>query len=213
MCKILYRAIPRHFLWVQGRAGHKMRMTSIWLSVIKPARSKTRTSLTDPEVEILQLIHENLAIFICFSYLSYPRHPSLLVLQTKTRRWATLLLSSCSSPITWRHSWAPRWTFLCMLSATAQKVPRAKNGTFWFAWMDSHDSTTILYLLCCSTVWDWNKVFWLSDSRVTWHQKIWNISTTVFFFFFFVFLKRLSSTQRFTATTEQISLLCPILIF
>ena len=33
----------------------------------------------------------------------------------------TLLLSSRSSPITWRCPWAPQWTFLCMLSASAQK--------------------------------------------------------------------------------------------
>ena len=34
---------------------------------------------------------------------------------------ATLLLSSCSSPITRRHQWAPHWTFLCMLSASVWK--------------------------------------------------------------------------------------------
>ena len=34
----------------------------------------------------------------------------------------------------------------------SQKVPRAKSGAFWFPWMDSHDSSTIQYLLCCSTI-------------------------------------------------------------
>ena len=25
----------------------------------------------------------------------------------------------------------------------SQKVPRAESGTFWFPWIDSHDSNTI----------------------------------------------------------------------
>ena len=29
----------------------------------------------------------------------------------------------------------------------SQKVPRTKSDTFWFSWMDSHDSSTILVLL------------------------------------------------------------------
>ena len=45
---------------------------------------------------------------------------SLLGLQRPEDR-ATLLIQSRSSPITQRHSWAPRWSVLCMLFASAQK--------------------------------------------------------------------------------------------
>ena len=62
-----------------------------------------------------------------FSYLSYLGHTSLLGLQTKTRRWATLLLSSRPSTITRRHPWTPWWTFLCMLSASARKSASHKK--------------------------------------------------------------------------------------
>ena len=38
-----------------------------------------------------------------------------------TEERPTPLFSSCSSPITRRRPWAPLWTFLCMLSASALK--------------------------------------------------------------------------------------------
>ena len=33
--------------------------------------------------------------------------------------------------------------FVHAICKCLKKVPRIKSGTFWFLWMDSHDSTTI----------------------------------------------------------------------
>ena len=62
-----------------------------------------------------------------FSYLSYLGHTSILGFQTRPEDRATLLLSSRSSPIIQRHPWAPRWTFLCMLSVSARKSASRKK--------------------------------------------------------------------------------------
>ena len=56
----------------------------------------------------------HIPIFIFLSYLGHP------LLQRPEDR-VTLPLSFRSSPITQRRSWAPRWTFLCMLLASAHK--------------------------------------------------------------------------------------------
>ena len=34
--------------------------------------------------------------------------------------------------------------FMHALRKRSQKVPHANSGAFWFAWTNSHDSTTIL---------------------------------------------------------------------
>ena len=80
----------------------------------------------------------------------------------------TFLLSSRSSPIIWRHSWAP-WPSVCACyPQVLTKVPRTESGTFWFPWTNSHDSTTIGYLLSCSTIRSWNQAF----PRDTEHKNI-----------------------------------------
>ena len=61
-----------------------------------------------------------LPFLIYFSYLFYLGHLSLLGLQRPEDR-ATLLLSAHSSPITRRHSRAPRQALLCMLLVSAHK--------------------------------------------------------------------------------------------
>ena len=111
-----------------------------------------------------------LLFFCIFSYLSYLEHPSLLGLQRPEER-ATFLLSSYSSPITQRHLWAPQWTFICMLCASARKsAPRGKwhvlvplNGFPWF----KHHSVA----LSSATIWHWNEVFPSSGSGVAYHWK------------------------------------------
>ena len=40
------------------------------------------------------------------------------------------------------HKLSGKWFSACYLQAF-KKVPHAKSGTFWFPWMDSHDSSTI----------------------------------------------------------------------
>ena len=106
-------------------------------------QSKTRTSLTDAgsaSGATFQCI-QFLPFLSVFSYLFYLGHPSLPGLQRPKDR--ATFLSSRSSPITRRHPWAPWRSVLCMPSASVQKkVPHPKSGTFWFAWTDSHDSTT-----------------------------------------------------------------------
>ena len=90
-------------------------------------RSKTRTNLTDSG-SASRATFQCMQFLSIFSYLSYLGHPSFLGLQRPEDR-ATLLLSSCSSLITRRCSWALRWTVLCMLFASAhKKCPVQKVG-------------------------------------------------------------------------------------
>ena len=106
-------------------------------------RSKTRTSVADPgsasggTFQCMQF----LPFFIYFSYLFYLGHLSLLGLQTKTRRQRNSS-TSCSFKShnleTFMSSAAS--AFVHATRKRSQKVPRAKSGTFWFPWMDSHDS-------------------------------------------------------------------------
>ena len=82
-----------------------------------------------------------LPFFIHFSYSFYLGHLSLLGLKTKTRRQRnSSTFSSCKSynPETFMSSAAS--DFVHATRKRSQKVPRAKSGTFWFPWMDSHDS-------------------------------------------------------------------------
>ena len=69
--------------------------------------------------------HSNAAcnFLICFSYLSYLGHPSLLYRTTdKDKKIKQFLFSfSCSSSITWRRSWDLRWMVLCMLFTSTCK--------------------------------------------------------------------------------------------
>ena len=85
-----------------------------------------------------------LPFFIYFSYLSYLGHLSLLGLQTKTRRQrnsSTFCSFKSYNPETFMSSAAT--AFMHATLKRSQKVPRAKSGTFWFPWMDSHDSRII----------------------------------------------------------------------
>ena len=53
---------------------------------------------------------------------------SQMYLSMKFARFQELILMlEWLSPITQRHPWAPRWTFLCMLSASAQKSTSRKK--------------------------------------------------------------------------------------
>ena len=87
-----------------------------------------------------------LPFFIYFSYLFYLGHLLLLGLQTKTRR------QSISSTFYSFKSYNPE-TFMssaanASVHATrkrSHKAPRAKSGAFRFPWMDSHDSSVLLY--------------------------------------------------------------------
>ena len=109
-------------------------------------RSKTRTSVADPgsasggTFQCMQF----LPFFIYFSYLFYLGHLSFLGLQTKTRRQrnsSTFSLFKSYNSETFMTSAAS--AFVHATRKRSQKVPRAKSGTFWFPWMDSHDSSTI----------------------------------------------------------------------
>ena len=108
-------------------------------------QSKTHTSIADPgstsggTFQCMQF----LPFFIYFSYLFYLGHLSLLGLQTKTRRQSnssTFSSFKSHNPETFMSSAAI--TFVHAVCKRSQ-VPRAKSGTFWFSWMDSHDSRTI----------------------------------------------------------------------
>ena len=79
--------------------------------------------------------------FIYFSYLLYLGHLSLLGLQTKTRRQRNSSTFCTFNPETFMSSAAS--AFVHAIRKRSQKVPRVKSGTFWFPWMDSHDSSTI----------------------------------------------------------------------
>ena len=59
---------------------------------------------------------------------------------------ATLLLSSRSNPITWGRPWAPWWTFLCMLSASAQKSTLHKKWHILVPldWFNHHPVALVL---------------------------------------------------------------------
>ena len=111
-------------------------------------------SAVKPAVQLLQIqeVHPvahssacNFCRFLSiFSYLSYLGHPSLLGLQTKTRRQSnssTFCSFKSHNPETFMSSAAT--AFVHATLKRSQKVPRAKSGTFWFPWMDSHDSSTI----------------------------------------------------------------------
>ena len=120
------------------------KQTSILQSLSQ--RSKTRTSVADPgsasggTFQCMQF----LPFFIYFSYLFYLGHLSLLGLQTKTRRQrnsSTFCSFKSHNPETFMSSAAS--AFVHATRKRSQKVPRAKSGTFWFPWMDSHDSSTI----------------------------------------------------------------------
>ena len=63
---------------------------------------------------------------------------------------STFCLFKSHNPETFMSSAAS--AFVHATRKHSQKVPRAKSGVFWFPWMDSHDSSTIQLLLCCSTI-------------------------------------------------------------
>ena len=115
------------------------------LSVVRPAVQNS-TNVADPgsasggTFQSMQF----LPFFIYFSYLSYLGHLSLLGLQTKTRTQrnsSTFCSFKSYNPETFMSSAAT--AFMHATLKRSQKVPCAKSGTFWFPWMDSHDSSII----------------------------------------------------------------------
>jgi hypothetical protein len=84
-----------------------------------------------------------------FSYLLYPGHLSLLGLQTRPEDRATPLLSPHSSPITRRHSWAPRQA---LLSCYSQALTKSASRKKWyvlvpldgFPWFNPHSIALVL---------------------------------------------------------------------
>ena len=143
-----------------------------------------------------------------FPYLSYLAHPSLLGLQTKTRRWATFLLSSYSDAITWRRSWAPWWMFLCILSTSTQIIiiTCTERGCFGFpGWIPM-----IQPLFCSSCVaiqwYETGMKFscWAVPELHTTSKTVISVQLRVFF----VSSKSLSSTQWFYSNcwTDESSL-------
>ena len=125
----------------------KGRQENAYTSQSLSQRSKTRTSVADPgsasggTFQCMQL----LPFFIYFSYLFCLDHPSLLGLQTKTRRQrnsSTFFSFKSHNPETFMSSAAT--AFVHATLKRSQKLPRVKSGTFWFPRMASRDSSTIL---------------------------------------------------------------------
>ena len=88
-------------------------------------------------------MHEFFAVFIYILIPVLSRSSSILGLQRPEDR-ATLLFSSRSSPITGDVHGLRGKRFCACYPQALEKVPRAESGTFWFPWMDSHDSSTSL---------------------------------------------------------------------
>lgn len=78
-------------------------------------------------------MHVIFDVLSMFSYLPYTGHLSPLGLQTKPKHRATLQISACSSPIPGDvHELRGEHFCTCHLQVL-KKIPRAKNGMFWFS--------------------------------------------------------------------------------
>ena len=186
----------------------------VWadLGQLLSQRSKTRTSLADSgsaSGDTFQCM-KFLPFLFVFSYLSYLGHPSLLGLQTKTRRWSnssTFFLFKSHNPETSMHSTVNVFVHaICKRSRKClmQKVARL-DSSGWIAMIQPSICSS-----CVALQYETGTKF--SRWVVPEYQNIWNFSTTAWCFSL-SFWEVCQVPGWFTATGKQTSLLCLIWSF